>query len=123
MSQQQQQQVETKNTWLDRQANTPYPIWAMSALSFAAVPFAVKKVPGVPSMVSNMIFGAIFAGAGYVTHVGDAENGAGISTAWCMSWSFLFGRRALTSMKPMPLLLVATAATDIAIYGKKTFNL
>ncbi|KAI9313695.1 altered inheritance of mitochondria protein 19 [Dichotomocladium elegans] len=109
-------------TWIDRQANSPYPIWALSALSFSTIPFAVKKMAGVPSMLQSMAFGAIFAGAGYVTHVGDTENGAGIATAWCLSWTFLNARRAITSMKPIPLALFAAVSADTIIYGKKTLE-
>ncbi|KAI8145226.1 hypothetical protein BJV82DRAFT_605398 [Fennellomyces sp. T-0311] len=71
---------EAPTTWIDKQANSPYPMWALSALTFATVPFSVKKIPGMPPMLQSMAFGAIFAGAGYVTSVGDAENGAGIAT-------------------------------------------
>ncbi|KAI9027157.1 altered inheritance of mitochondria protein 19 [Phycomyces nitens] len=110
---------EAPASWIDKQANSPLPIWALSGLTFAAVPMAVKKVPGVPSLLQSMAFGAIFAGAGYVTNTGDADNGAGIATAWCLSWSFLNAKRAVLSGKPFPLLMVAAVAADTAIYGKK----
>lgn len=98
-------------------------------------------------MMQSVAFGGIFAGAGYVTHVGDADNGAGIATgtvrasvdiriapdpffflsrlcalAWCLSWAFLNARRALMSFKPVPMAMVAMAALDTAIYGKKTLK-
>ncbi|KAI9274760.1 altered inheritance of mitochondria protein 19 [Phascolomyces articulosus] len=109
-------------TWIDQQANSPYPIWALSALSFASIPLAAKRLPGIPSILQSFAFGGIFAGAGYVTHVGDAENGAGIATAWCLSWSFLNAKRAITSMKPVPLVLLSTVVLDTVIYGKKTLQ-
>ncbi|KAI8371375.1 altered inheritance of mitochondria protein 19 [Radiomyces spectabilis] len=109
-------------TWIDKQANSPFPIWALSAASFATVPMAVKNLPGMPSLLQSMAFGCIFAGAGYVTNVGDPENGAGIATAWCLSWAFLNARKAIRSCKPVPLALVTLAATDAFIYGRKTLQ-
>ncbi|OAD67472.1 hypothetical protein PHYBLDRAFT_69347 [Phycomyces blakesleeanus NRRL 1555(-)] len=92
---------ETPTTsWIDKQGNSPLPIWALSGLTFAAVPMAVKKAPGVPSLLQSMAFGAIFA-------------------AWCLSWTFLNAKRAVLSGKPFPLLMVAAVAADTAIYGKK----
>jgi hypothetical protein len=49
-------------------------------LAAAAIPAALAKKPGVPSFFQNAAFAAIFGGAGYVSHVGDPENGAGIAT-------------------------------------------
>ncbi|ORZ01580.1 hypothetical protein BCR43DRAFT_487153 [Syncephalastrum racemosum] len=121
-STQQKKEVGEAPSWVDKQAETPYPIWAFSALSLATIPLAVKKLPGMPSMMQSVAFGAIFAGAGYVTNVGDADNGAGIATAWCLSWAFLNARRAVMSFKPVPMAMVAMAALDTAIYGKKTLK-
>ncbi|GAB5585893.1 hypothetical protein Unana1_00793 [Umbelopsis nana] len=107
---------------IDKLADSPYPAWALSALSAAAIPSALAKAPGVPSFFQCAAFSAIFGGAGYVSHVGDPENGAGIATAWCLSWSFLNIRSALQAKRPLPLLLAATVAADTIIYGQKTLK-
>ncbi|KAF7727253.1 hypothetical protein EC973_007866 [Apophysomyces ossiformis] len=109
-------------TWIDRQANSPLPMWGLSALSFATVPASVKKMPGMPSLFQSMAFGVIFAGAGYVTYTGDTDNGAGIATAWGLSWSFLNARKAITSLKPLPIAMVAAVTAHTIIYGKKTLE-
>ncbi|KAI8336485.1 altered inheritance of mitochondria protein 19 [Blakeslea trispora] len=109
-------------TWIDKQSDSPYPVWALSAATLAALPLAVKRSPGVPSMFQSMAFSAIFAGAGYVINVGDAENGSGIATAWCLSWSFLNAKTALKSMKPAPLALFGLVGLNTVIYGKKTLK-
>lgn len=49
-------------------------------IAAVAIPAAVAKKPGVPSFFQCTAFSAIFGGAGYVSHVGDPENGAGIAT-------------------------------------------
>ncbi|KAG2177080.1 hypothetical protein INT43_007736 [Umbelopsis isabellina] len=72
------------NSTLDNAAESPYPAWAISALSLAAIPAALAKKPGVPSFFQCAAFSAIFGGAGYVTNTGDAENGAGIATGMTM---------------------------------------
>ncbi|KAI8888706.1 hypothetical protein K501DRAFT_320673 [Backusella circina FSU 941] len=113
---------EAATTWIDKQAESPLPIWALSGLSLAMLPLAVKKSPGIPSMFQTMAFSAIFAGAGYVTHVGDSENGAGIATAWCLSWAFLNAKTSLVSMKPLPIALFTGVALNTVIYGKKTLK-
>ena len=42
--------------------------------------------------------------------------------AWCLSWSFLNAKRAVMSLKPLPLAMVAAVAADTVIYGKKTLQ-
>ncbi|CAO3672419.1 unnamed protein product [Umbelopsis ramanniana] len=107
---------------LDKLADSPYPAWALAALSAVAIPAAVAKKPGVPSFFQCTAFSAIFGGAGYVSHVGDPENGAGIATAWCLTWSFLNLRSALKAKKPLPWLMAASVAADTVIYGQKTLK-
>ncbi|KAM3582464.1 hypothetical protein VKS41_005108 [Umbelopsis sp. WA50703] len=107
---------------LDVAAESPYPAWAMSALSVAAIPAALAKKPGMPSFFQCAAFSAIFGGAGYVTNAGDSENGAGIATAWCLTWGFLNFRSAIQSRKPFPLLMAAVVASDAVIYGKKSLK-
>lgn len=109
-------------TWIDTQAESPYPIWALSAATLAVLPLAVRKSPGVPSMFQSMAFSGIFAGAGYVTNAGDSENGAGIATAWCLSWTFLNAKTALKSMRPVPIALLTAVTLNTVIYGKKTLK-
>ncbi|KAI8071927.1 hypothetical protein BDF21DRAFT_445568 [Thamnidium elegans] len=109
-------------TWIDKQSESPYPIWALSAASIALLPLAVKKSPGVPSMFQTMAFAGIFGGAGYVTNAGDSENGAGIATAWCLSWSFLNAKSAIKSMRPVPIAFLAAVTLNTVIYGKKTLK-
>ncbi|ORZ07099.1 hypothetical protein BCR42DRAFT_360633, partial [Absidia repens] len=109
-------------TLIDKQANSPLSIWSLSALSLATVPLSARKAPGMPSVIQSLLFSAIYGGAGYVTFVGDHENGAGIATAWCLSWSFLNARTALQSCKPVPLAMVAATSWNILVYGKKTLK-
>ncbi|KAG2237954.1 hypothetical protein INT48_002515 [Thamnidium elegans] len=101
-------------TWIDKQSESPYPIWALSAacknLPIALLPLAVKKSPGVPSMFQTMAF------------AGDSENGAGIATAWCLSWSFLNAKSAIKSMRPVPIAFLAAVTLNTVIYGKKTLK-
>ncbi|KAI7863593.1 altered inheritance of mitochondria protein 19 [Spinellus fusiger] len=111
--------AEKPNLWIDRQANSPFPIWGMSALSFATLPLSVKGAPGMPSVLQSLAFGGIFAGAGYVSHTGDVDNGAGIATAWCLSWAFLNAKSAILSKRPVPLFMVAAVTANTVIYGKK----
>ncbi|KAI8064597.1 hypothetical protein BC940DRAFT_242244 [Gongronella butleri] len=108
--------------WLDKQAESPASIWALAALNTAVLPIAAKSVPGMPSVVQSIAFTAVYGGAGYVSHVGDSENGAGIATAWCLSWSFLNARRAVTSARPVPLLMVLATTYNVAVYGTKTLH-
>lgn len=42
--------------------------------------------------------------------------------AWCLSWSFLNARKAITSLKPLPLVLFTAVAANTVIYGKKTLE-
>ncbi|RUS21351.1 hypothetical protein BC937DRAFT_92940 [Endogone sp. FLAS-F59071] len=133
---------------INKFANSPYPAWALSALCVATIPAAFKAVPGVPSYIQSIAFGTIFAGSGYaniyiyiylcalphvftrnhpstpryVTSTGDVDNGAGITTAWTLTWSFLNLRPAVTSARPLPLLLATTVLGNMAIYGKKTLE-
>lgn len=73
-------------------------------------------------MFQSMAFSGIFAGAGYVTNAGDSENGAGIATAWCLSWTFLNAKTALKSMRPVPIALLTAVTLNTVIYGKKTLK-
>ncbi|CAO3648098.1 unnamed protein product [Cunninghamella blakesleeana] len=109
-------------SWLNQQANSPITVWGLSALSLATLPLAAKKVPGIPSIFQSIAFGAIYGGAGYVTYVGDSENGAGIATAWSLSWTFLNAKTALKSCKPIPLLMVGATAYNVLVYGNKTLK-
>ncbi|KAI9478647.1 MAG: altered inheritance of mitochondria protein 19 [Benjaminiella poitrasii] len=117
------QKTETKaTTWIDKQSNSPYPVWALSALTLATLPLSARKSPGIPSVLQTVAFSAIFAGAGYVINTGDADNGSGISTAWCLSWSFLNAKTAMKSMKPVPITLLSAVALNTIIYGKRTLK-
>ncbi|KAG1118617.1 hypothetical protein G6F42_013156 [Rhizopus arrhizus] len=58
----------------------------------------------------------------YVTNAGDAENGSGIATAWCLSWSFLNAKTAFKSMRPVPIALLGAVTLNTVIYGKKTLQ-
>ncbi|KAI7900096.1 altered inheritance of mitochondria protein 19 [Cokeromyces recurvatus] len=113
---------EKATTWIDKQSNSPYPIWALSALTLATLPLSIRKSPGIPSLFQTIAFSSIFAGAGYVINTGDAENGSGISTAWCLSWSFLNAKTALKSMKPVPITLLSAVTLNTIIYGKRTLK-
>ncbi|ORX43580.1 hypothetical protein DM01DRAFT_1387111 [Hesseltinella vesiculosa] len=108
--------------WLDHQADSPMTVWGLSAFNLAVLPLAAKSVPGMPSVIQSIVFSAIYGGAGYVSYVGDSENGAGIATAWCLSWSFLNARRAIQSARPAPLLMVLATSYNIAVYGTKTLK-
>ncbi|OAD05952.1 hypothetical protein MUCCIDRAFT_106511 [Mucor lusitanicus CBS 277.49] len=106
-----EQPVENKITaWIDKQAESPYPMWALSAATLATLPLSVKKAPGIPGLFQTMAF------------AGDAENGSGIATAWCLSWSFLNAKSALKSMRPVPIALLGAVALNTVIYGKKTLQ-
>ncbi|KAL7321776.1 hypothetical protein PS15m_001510 [Mucor circinelloides] len=118
-----EQPVENKITaWIDKQSESPYPMWALSAATLATLPLSVKKMPGIPGLFQTMAFAGIFAGAGYVTNAGDAENGSGIATAWCLSWSFLNAKAAFKSMRPVPIALLGAVTLNTVIYGKKTLQ-
>ncbi|KAI8994594.1 altered inheritance of mitochondria protein 19 [Pilobolus umbonatus] len=108
--------------WIDKQSDSPLPIWALSALSLAVLPLSVRKSAGIPSLFQTMAFSAVFGGAGYVINAGDAENGSGIATAWCLSWSFLNAKSAMQSMKPIPLTLLSIVTLNTYIYGKRTLK-
>ncbi|KAI8984024.1 hypothetical protein BDF20DRAFT_857605 [Mycotypha africana] len=110
----------TMSEWIDKQGELPYSIWGLSAASLATLPLSVKKYPGIPSLIQTIAFPAIFAGAGYVTNAGDSDNGAGIATAWCLSWSFLNAKNAWQSKRPIPLTLLGFVAYNTFVYGKKT---
>ncbi|GAN05830.1 hypothetical protein MAM1_0102d05306 [Mucor ambiguus] len=117
-----EQPVENKiTTWIDKQSESPYPMWALSAASNYII-----RAPGIPGLFQTMAFAGIFAGAGqiysYVTNAGDAENGSGIATAWCLSWSFLNAKSALKSMRPVPIILLGAVTLNTVIYGKKTLQ-
>ncbi|KAL9541880.1 hypothetical protein PS6_010083 [Mucor atramentarius] len=114
-----EQPVENKITaWIDKQSESPYPMWALSAATLATLPLSVKKMPGIPGLFQTMAF-AVYS---YVTNAGDAENGSGIATAWCLSWSFLNAKAAFKSMRPVPIALLGAVTLNTVIYGKKTLQ-
>ncbi|EPB89543.1 hypothetical protein HMPREF1544_03627 [Mucor circinelloides 1006PhL] len=124
-----EQPVENKITaWIDKQSESPYPMWALSAATLATLPLSVKKMPGIPGLFQTMAFAGIFAGAGQVFRYKDAdttcdaENGSGIATAWCLSWSFLNAKTAFKSMRPVPIALLGAVTLNTVIYGKKTLQ-
>ncbi|KAL1921374.1 uncharacterized protein VTP21DRAFT_11090 [Calcarisporiella thermophila] len=104
---------------LDILSKSPYPVWALAGLSALATPLA-GKVPGIPSAIQGLGFAGIFGFSGYVTNTGDYENGAGITTAWCLAWSFLNLRRAIISFRPASLLLGGAVMANTVIYGRRT---
>ncbi|KAL9557495.1 hypothetical protein MBANPS3_001349 [Mucor bainieri] len=65
-----EQPVENKiTTWIDKQSESPYPMWALSAATLATLPLSVKKAPGIPGLFQTMAFAGIFAGAGQVFRI------------------------------------------------------
>ncbi|RKP07884.1 hypothetical protein THASP1DRAFT_30296 [Thamnocephalis sphaerospora] len=67
-------------------------------------------------------FTAAFGIAGYAIQQGDSDNGAGIATAWSLTYLFLNGRQALRTMRPAPLLLVGLTLGNLAAYGGRALD-
>lgn len=107
---------------IDKKAESPYPILALSVLNLATVPVSFRKAPGLPHPLISIGFSFIFAGAGYVINTGDTDNGAGIATAWSLSWAFLHAKKAVLSRKPLPIALLGAVTANAYIYGKKTLK-
>ncbi|KAG0332182.1 hypothetical protein BG004_001359 [Podila humilis] len=101
-------------------AASPYPEWSMSALCAASLPSAARSAPSMPHLGVMMGFSAVFATAGYMKYMKDAENGSGTTTSWCLLYLFLNLRRTISQPKPLPSLLIAGAITNLAISGRKT---
>ncbi|OZJ06002.1 hypothetical protein BZG36_01158 [Bifiguratus adelaidae] len=108
---------------LDRLAETPYPAWVIAGLSALSIPKAIRREPGVPSYFQAVAFAAIWTGSGFIIRTGDVENGAGIATAWGLTWSFLNMRKALASKQPAPVALALAVGSTTLLYGKKTLEL
>ncbi|KAF9925330.1 hypothetical protein FBU30_004920 [Linnemannia zychae] len=100
-------------------AASPYPDWCLSALCAASIPAASKLSPGMPHFGIMMGFSAIWAGSGYMKYAGDAENGSGTTTAWCLTYLFLNLKRTIQQPKPLPSLLIAGVMTNLVISGRK----
>ncbi|CEG68734.1 hypothetical protein RMATCC62417_04939 [Rhizopus microsporus] len=107
---------------IDKQSESPYPVWALSAFNLATVPASFRNAPGLPHPIVSIAFSAIFAGAGYVVNTGDSDNGSGIATAWGLSWAFLHAKKAILSRKPLPLALLGAVTVNTYVYGKKTLK-
>ncbi|KAK3813821.1 MAG: hypothetical protein JOS17DRAFT_449836 [Linnemannia elongata] len=114
--------LEYQRSTLYRLAASPYPEWSLSALCAASIPAAARLSPAMPHFGIMMGFSAIWAGSGYMKHVGDAENGSGTTTAWCLTYLFLNLRRTIRQPKPMPSLLVAGVFSNLVISGRKTLE-
>ncbi|KAF9361549.1 hypothetical protein BGX34_007081 [Mortierella sp. NVP85] len=69
-----------------------------------------------------MAFSAVWAGSGYMKYAKDPDNGSGTTTAWCLTYSFLFLKRAITQPRPMPSLVAAGVLTNLVISGRKTME-
>ncbi|GJJ72545.1 hypothetical protein EMPS_04903 [Entomortierella parvispora] len=114
--------AEYQRSTLHRLAASPYPEWSLSALCAASIPVAARLSPAMPHFGVLMGFSAIFAGSGYMKHVGDPENGSGTTAAWCLTYLFLNLRRTIRQPKPVPSLLVAGVMTNLVISGRKTIE-
>ncbi|KAK9729287.1 hypothetical protein K7432_000435 [Basidiobolus ranarum] len=86
------------------------------------MPLSLRRLPGVPSFIQTPSFAAIFGGAGYVTSCGDYENGAGIATAWSITYLVLNVNKAIRSKRPIPILMLTAVAGNGFIYGQKYFR-
>ncbi|KAG1495229.1 hypothetical protein G6F52_013064 [Rhizopus delemar] len=91
-------------------------------IDLATVPASFRKAPGLPNPLISLGFSFIFAGAGYVVNTGDTDNGAGIATAWSLSWAFLHAKKAILSRKPLPIALLGAVTANAYVYGKKTLK-
>ncbi|KAH8092543.1 altered inheritance of mitochondria protein 19 [Cristinia sonorae] len=103
-------------------ATSPWPVWGVSALFLASAVLPAARTPAHPPIILRLGFGAIFAGAGYVLHAGDARNGSGISTAWSLTYLLLNARKALR--RPFaagPLALTGATVFSSALYGAEYF--
>ncbi|KAJ1910548.1 hypothetical protein IWQ60_010595, partial [Tieghemiomyces parasiticus] len=92
--------------FLDRWARSPYPAWANSALCLTAFQLALRKVPGLPYPLYSFGFAVPFALAGYASHIHDYEIGAGVCTAWSLSWALVHSYKAVRSRQWQSLTIL-----------------
>ncbi|KAK7685410.1 hypothetical protein QCA50_011273 [Cerrena zonata] len=103
-------------------SQSPVPMWIVSGIFLASS--VVPPNPLRPPLMQRLGFGAIFAGAGYVTSTGDIYNGTGISTAWSLTYLFLNIRKALRPPRSsLSLILSSAALFSSTLYGTEYFLL
>ncbi|GAA96110.1 uncharacterized protein L969DRAFT_43635 [Mixia osmundae IAM 14324] len=107
---------------LERLGKSPYPAWITSGALFVGNGLTLLKHPGLPPFVQLSGFWLIFGFSGYAT-TKDWQNGAGISTAWSMSYLFLNAKRAVKSRGPAALALTSVMLGNLAIYGTTWWNI
>lgn len=89
----------------------------LSALSLAALPQARRHTFGYPSVMQCNFYAGIFGCAAYALASGDTMNGPGLTASWSAIWLFFNGRKALTSGRPLPVVMSLAVASIGSIYG------
>ncbi|TCD68618.1 hypothetical protein EIP91_010273 [Steccherinum ochraceum] len=103
-------------------SQSPWPIWSVSALFLASSIFPAS--PATPPIMMRLGFSAIYGGAGYVLHAGDAHNGSGISTAWSLTYLLLNARKSFRRpFSAGPVALTTATLASSALYGAEYFLL
>jgi uncharacterized membrane protein (UPF0136 family) len=98
------------------------PAWCMSGLCAAMLPFNGRPALALPSTMQLLGFTTMFGIAGYAIQQGDPDNGAGIATAWSLTYLFLNARKAWQTPRPAPLLLASVALGNLYAYGGRTLD-
>merc|ERR1712130_462487 len=117
-------------------ASDARPAYALACLCAASVPFgfgravrAVQTASHVPRLIPPFWqlvgFSAFFAGGGYIIDAGDTLNGAGVVTAWSLTYvtfNTLF-KLPWLARSPLALLLsTAVGGVGLGVYGNYYFD-
>ncbi|KAK9478918.1 hypothetical protein V1514DRAFT_319497 [Lipomyces japonicus] len=106
---------------LSRIAITSLPAWGFSAALLATLPRARSVSNYFPRPGSCVGFAAALGLGGYVVYDQDIINGAGFSSAWSTIYLIVNGKRAVTQLRPWPVVLSLFALGNAGIYGREFF--
>ncbi|KAL0950387.1 hypothetical protein HGRIS_010347 [Hohenbuehelia grisea] len=95
---------------------------SMFGISALLPPALFRPQANIPAFIYRAGFSAIYGGAAYVLSTGDARNGSGISTAWCIAYLMMNMRQTLKAPRhPLGLLLTGSVTACTALYGTEYF--
>ncbi|KAJ2448833.1 hypothetical protein EV183_005227 [Coemansia sp. RSA 2336] len=103
-------------------AQSPYPSLFLSAINFAALKQAGRRVRGYPTVMQCMGYTGIFGASSYALSTGDSVNGSGLAFVWSAIWLFFNARNAWKSRRLVPLTMAGAVAAIGSSYGFHYFT-